>query len=213
MFTGLVQEVGRVLGKQITATRGKLRLKTHLAEILQLGESIAVNGVCLTVTAKAKDWVEADVMPPTLNHTNLKFLKLLDPVNLEPALRIGDRLGGHFVSGHVDGTGKVDEIKAEKNAVLIKVSMEKELRAGMNLKGSIALDGVSLTIQEITDTGIMVGIIPHTFQQTRFKWLQPGDIVNIETDLMAKYVNGERAAPADREGISLDFLRLHGYAK
>lgn len=212
MFTGLVQGVGQILSKHVNRTQSKLRIETRLTESLRLGDSVAVNGVCLTVSRLGIGWFEADVMPCTLENTNLKYLALRDPVNLEPAVRMGEPLGGHLVSGHVDGVGKISEIRPEQNAVLMKVSVAKELMAYMTVKGSIALDGVSLTIQETAETGVYVSIIPHTFGQTRFKWLRPGDLLNIEADLMIKHVL-ENQPVVPKKDISLEFLKNHGYLR
>lgn len=210
MFTGLVQEIGKVLERQTAGNQCKFKIETHQGENLGLGDSMAVNGVCLTVTRKGKWWFEADVMPRTLQDTNLKYLKIRDFVNLEPAVKMGDSLGGHLVTGHVDGVGTLLEIRRERNAVLVKVGLAQELLDYIVVKGSIALDGVSLTAQDIDRTAVVVSIIPHTFSQTRFQYLKPGDYLNIETDLLLKQQLEKRRLPV-KEGISLEFLKQHGY--
>ena len=211
MFTGLVSEVGRVAGKQVASSQARLRIQMKSKDSLRLGDSVAVNGVCLTVVKLTSDGFLADVMPKTWASTNLMALQVRDSVNLEPALKLGDPLGGHMVSGHVDGVGRLVEIRPEKNAVLMKVSVGKELLRYMVTKGSIALDGVSLTIQEITGDKVVVSLIPHTFKSTRFYSLKTGVLVNVEADMAAKQMADKQLQPSQRSGITLEFLKKHGY--
>lgn len=210
MFTGLVQEVGKVISRRVDSRQAKLRVKAKLGAKLQLGDSVAVNGACLTVTALGADWLEADIMPKTWEATNLKYLAVAEAVNLEPALKVGDHLGGHWVSGHVDGVGCVKSITPQQNAVVIQVRLDETLAKYLTVKGSVALDGVSLTVQGVTGGGITVSVIPHTFANTRFFRIRPGDRLNVEVDLMAKQIR-EMAISASNSGINADFLRKHGY--
>lgn len=210
MFTGLVQALGRVLNKQFGPNQAKLRIGTNKAELFQLGDSIAVNGICLTVSAKSKDWFEADVMPKTIAGTNLQVIKPGEMVNLEPALRIGDALGGHFVTGHVDGVGKIEAIKQDQNAVLVRISIDPGLSKYLLLKGSIAIDGVSLTVQELAGTKFWVSLIPHTYFNTRFQYLKSGDLVNVELDILAKQAF-ENQVTKPTSKISIEFLQKHGF--
>ncbi|HOP75264.1 MAG TPA: riboflavin synthase [Bacillota bacterium] len=212
MFTGLVQEVGRVLEQRMAGHQCQFKIQAATAEIMGLGDSVAVNGVCLTVIRKGKGWFEADVMPRTLQDTNLKYLKLRDYVNLEPALKMGDSLGGHLVTGHVDGVGRLLGMRRERNAVLVKVGMAEKLLDYIVMKGSIALDGVSLTVQDVERNAVVVSIIPHTFRQTRFQYLKLGDYLNIETDMLMKRQSEKEKGPA-KNGITLEFLKEHGYWK
>jgi riboflavin synthase len=212
LFTGLVSEVGRVAGKQVASRLARLSIQMKNKDFLRLGDSVAVNGACLTVTKLTSDGFVADVMPKTWASTNLKSLRVRDPVNLEPALKLGDPLGGHMVSGHVDGVGQLVELRPEKNAVLMKVSIgQEELLRYMVTKGSIALDGVSLTIQEIAGDKVLVSLIPHTFKSTRFCLLKTGDFVNVEVDMAIKQMVEKQLQPPQRPGITLEFLKKHGY--
>lgn len=210
MFTGIVQEVGLVLGSRFSGDIGQIRIATKAIAHPVLGESIAVNGTCLTVGQAGAGWFEADVMPRTWHDTNLAGLKPRDPVNLERALRAGDALGGHIVSGHVDGVGVIQSITREKNAVLIRIAAPKDLAAMMFLKGSVAVDGVSLTIQALTPETFTVSLIPHTFAQTRFGRLKGRDRVNIEADMLAKKSVQDQTVQK-KSGMTLEFLRENGF--
>jgi len=210
MFTGLVQEVGQVLGRRTAGRQYKLKIGSGNAEVLSLGDSVAVNGVCLTVASKGKQWFEADVMPRTLEDTNLKYLKLRDFVNLEPAVRMGAPLGGHLVTGHVDGVGTLMKMRKERNAVIVTVGLPKALMDSVVVKGSIALDGVSLTVQDMEKHAVVVSLIPHTFSQTRFQYLKPGDYLNVETDMLLKR-HTDKGNVLEKEGITIEFLKQHGY--
>jgi len=206
MFSGLVQEVGKVLAKEVTQQFSKLKVSFGNPDNFQIGDSIAVNGVCLTITSLGKNWFEADLMPQTLVDTNLQYLKVGETVNLESALKYGDTIGGHLVSGHVDGVGKIVSLNQKANAVMVEISFSTELSSYLVHKGSIAVDGVSLTIQELKNGSLVVGLIPHTFKQTRFKELQVGSSVNLEVDMMAKHLCAQQ-----KSNISLEFLRENGF--
>ncbi|RMF90974.1 MAG: riboflavin synthase, partial [Nitrospinota bacterium] len=176
------------------------------------GESIAVNGVCLTVVDCATASFQVEVSPETLRRTNLGALRVGDGVNLERALRLGDRLGGHYVTGHIDGTGTVTHKVAEGNALNYTIRTGSEILRYIVAKGSIAVDGISLTVVSVGEASFSVTIIPHTARMTTLGKKGPGDTVNIECDLLGKYVekflrNGRREA----EGISRSFLAEHGY--
>lgn len=201
-----------VIEKRVSSSAAGLTIESESAGELSRGDSIAVNGVCLTAARIGGNWFQTDVMPKTFNSTNLLYLKPGDRVNLEPALRVGDPLGGHLVSGHVDGVGKVLEINKEKNAVLLKIFVTKELTGYMAPKGSVAVNGVSLTIQGKSGNIFTVSIIPHTFRQTSFFSLKAGEWVNIEVDMMAKFSSG-RNDNASKSEITMAFLAANGFIK
>lgn len=175
---------------------------------LNLGDSVAVNGVCLTVTSRSDQGFMAYVSAETLNRTNLKFLKTGDFVNLEKALRMSDFLSGHVVLGHVDGLGKIREKNLRAESVHIGVEVPEGLSRYIVEKGSIAIDGISLTVNRCEKKIFYVNVIPHTAQVTTLKFRQLGDSVNIETDILGKYV--ERFLQP-KEGINLDFLKKNGF--
>jgi riboflavin synthase len=182
MFTGLIAETGEI---QTSGTR--LAVRTPLAAQLERGDSIAVNGVCLTAVAIDGDHFEADVMEETLRLTSLGALEPGDAVNLELALRVGDRLGGHFVQGHVDGTGTIDSIEQREHSRVVRVAAGPELLRYIFRKGSIAIDGVSLTVVDVDDQGFSVSLIPETLERTTLGSARAGDRVNLEVDIFARY--------------------------
>jgi riboflavin synthase len=182
MFTGIVEQMGEV---QSGGTR--LAVRTPLAAELERGDSIAVNGVCLTAVDITRDGFEADVMEETLARSSLGRLCEGDRVNLELALRVGDRLGGHFVQGHVDATGSVDSIEQREHSRVVRVSAPPEILRYVVEKGSIAIDGVSLTVVDVDDEGFSVSLIPETLERTTLGEVSPGDPVNLEVDMLAKY--------------------------
>ncbi len=185
MFTGIIETLGRV----IDVKTGRLVVDAGALDLrdLRQGESICVNGVCLTVVAHGGARLEFDVSAETLSCTTLGALHAGEPVNLERALRAGDRLGGHLVSGHVDGRGVVRAIAADGNATRFEFEMPAELARYLCRKGSVAVDGVSLTVNEATGSNFSVCIIPHTLAGTRFGGYRPGDAVNLEVDQIARY--------------------------
>lgn len=186
MFTGLIEEQGRVL---TPPRNGKLSLAaSKVTEGLALGDSIAVNGVCLTVSAFSGQRFTADVMPETLHRSNLGELRTGSLVNLERALPATGRFGGHFVSGHIDGVGSLLSVRPEGNALIFSIRAAPELLRGIVEKGSVAIDGISLTVVEVTETLFSVSVIPHTAAVTTLAGKRPGDHINLETDMIGKYV-------------------------
>ena len=193
MFTGLVEELGKI--KSITKGTKSARLTIEGQVVLQdvkLGDSIAVNGTCLTVVEYTQRSFTADVMPETVRSTVLAELKPGDVVNLERTLRLGDRLGGHIVSGHVDGVGEVDAFEKVAESYRLVVRCPMKLAKFLAYKGSVAINGVSLTINEVEDTPagtrISINLIPHTFEHTSFKYTKKRDLVNVEVDTVARYI-------------------------
>ena len=213
MFTGIIEEVGSV------HSIGGGRLTVRAAKVLQdvqLGDSIAVNGVCLTVTRFDSGSFDADVMPETIRRTSLAELKKGSPVNLERALTLQSRLGGHIVSGHIDGTGEIVKFADEGNAILMTVSADSSLLRYIVEKGSVALDGISLTVAQVTDSDFTVSLIPHTREVTNLGSKKVGSPINIETDVLGKYVEkmlkGSSPVPAKAQSnMTLDFLRENGF--
>ncbi|WP_069999684.1 riboflavin synthase [Cellulosilyticum sp. I15G10I2] len=215
MFTGLVEEVGTV--ESVTKGVASARITIRASNILKdtkLGDSISTNGVCLTVTDFSKQSFSVDVMAETMRRSNLYLLRPKDAVNLERALRVGDRLGGHFVSGHIDGMGIIKNYQEEDNAVWITISAEPEILRYVIQKGSIAIDGISLTIAYIDDSVFKVSIIPHTKEITTLLRKNVGEHVNLECDMIGKYI-GKLIDPRDnkveKKAIDLDFLNQHGF--
>jgi riboflavin synthase len=184
MFTGLVAGTGTVR----SLSDGRLEVDSPLAEELSDGDSIAVNGVCLTALDPTAKGFRADVMPETLRRSSLGPLGAGDEVNLELPLRAGDRLGGHVVQGHVDGTGTVESVREEGFSRVVRIAAGPELLRYVVEKGSIAVDGVSLTVSAIDDEGFEVSLIPETLERTTFGSVAPGRTVNLEVDVFAKYV-------------------------
>lgn len=189
MFTGIVTATGTVRRLARRSEGLELALDAGaLAGELRVGDSLAVNGVCLTVRDLRRETVVADLMPETARVTTLGGLRAGDRVNLEPALRLGDRLGGHLVTGHVDGTGTVRAVRREGNAVVMEVAAPPAVSRYLVPKGSVAVDGVSLTVAGCAADGFTVSLIPHTLAVTTLGRLRPGDRVNLEADLVGKYV-------------------------
>lgn len=197
MFTGIVEEVGYMKGVRMGTQSGEIHLRaSKVLEGTQLGDSIAVNGVCLTVTSMTADSFTADVMPETLRRSNLGQLKVGDPVDLERAMAADGRFGGHLVSGHIDGTGTITEQKREGNAVWVRIQAPADILRLIVEKGSITIDGISLTVAELNQNDFRVSIIPHTGSETILLGKRPGDIVNLENDIVGKYVEKLLNAPA-----------------
>ncbi len=188
MFTGLVEALGVVREVTQDGAGRTLTVATPFAAELTLGESIAVNGTCLTVVAHDAEACRFEVGPESLSRTNLGELRVGDRVNLERSMRVGDRLGGHWVQGHIDGVGRLERRVPDGPWLGVWFLCPPELAAQMVPKGSVAVDGVSLTLVEVTANGFSVALIPHTLDNTTLGIKQPGDAVNLETDILAKYV-------------------------
>ncbi len=188
MFTGLIEATGTVRARVPVAGGQRLTIETPLAAELALGDSVATSGVCLTVVARDATTWSADVSPETLRVTALGGLTEGDQVNLERPLAIGSRLGGHFVQGHVDGTGRVDAVLPEGEFYRVRISFPPQLAAYFIEKGSVAVDGISLTVAALAASTFDVQIIPHTWTATTLRHAQPGTIVNLECDMVGKYV-------------------------
>lgn len=211
MFTGLIEEQGRVL---TPPRNGKLSLAaSKVTEGLALGDSIAVNGVCLTVSAFSGQRFTADVMPETLHRSNLGELRTGSLVNLERALPATGRFGGHFVSGHIDGVGSLLSVRPEGNALIFSIRAAPELLRGIVEKGSVAIDGISLTVVEVTETLFSVSVIPHTAAVTTLAGKRPGDRLNLETDMIGKYVLRalSLSQPSNNNSVNESLLRALAY--
>jgi riboflavin synthase len=188
MFTGISQEIGTIRSI-LPGEAYRLRIGAQkMLNGLELGDSISVDGACLTVVQFDAHSFQVDAMPETIEKTTLKFLRIGSRVNLESSLKLGDKLGGHWVAGHVDGTGKILSVRRAANAILYEVSIAPDLAEQLVPKGSIAVDGISLTIIECRRDSFMVGVIPHTLQSTALAEKGVGDYVNLETDVLGKYV-------------------------
>lgn len=212
MFTGIVEEIGTV--KKI-ARGQKAYLEIQADRIfsdIHIGDSIAVNGVCLTVTGFSGKVFTADVMNETFSRSSLGSLKAGSHVNLERAMSANGRFGGHIVSGHIDGTGKITNIKKDGNAVWYKISADENIIKYTVEKGSIAIDGISLTVARIEKDNFSVSIIPHTSEETILSEKKTGDTVNLENDIIGKYVerflNFDKTEKSD---ITRDFLAKYGF--
>lgn len=185
MFTGIIEETGTIL----SAGNGKIRIAAQkVLDGTKTGDSIAVNGVCLTVTEMTSCGFTADVMPETLKRSNLGSLKKGGSVNLERAMAADGRFGGHFVSGHIDGTGTILKMQKDGNAVWVYISAPRPILNLIIEKGSVAIDGISLTVAKIDEKEFAVSVIPHTGEETTLLNKKPGDIVNLENDVVGKYV-------------------------
>lgn len=216
MFTGLVEEIGRV--QSIIKSTKSARIIINADKVLEgvrLGDSISTNGVCLTVTSSTTNSFSVDVMAETMRRSNLHILSPGDEVNLERALRVGDRLGGHLVSGHIDGMGTITNYENEDNAVWITIETSPEVLKYIVQKGSIAIDGISLTVAYVNETVFKVSIIPHTKDVTTLLRKKVRDIVNLECDMIGKYIEkllkSEEQAPV-KKGIDMNFLSQNGFA-
>jgi riboflavin synthase len=216
MFTGLVEEIGSVDAVVKSSKSARIAIKaSKVLEGVQLGDSIAVNGVCLTVTYFERGRFTVDVMAETMRRSNLRNLTPGMEINLERALRLGDRLGGHMVSGHIDGMGTIDSYEQEDNAVWITIAASPEILKYIVQKGSIAIDGVSLTIAYIDEEVFKVSIIPHTKDMTTLIRKKAGDEVNLECDMIGKYIEkllGAKEQAPVKKGIDFDFLSQNGFA-
>lgn len=210
MFTGIVEEIGNV--KAVKRNGPSLRLELSGAVVLEdvkLGDSISVNGICLTVTTFNDKTFTVDVMPETLKASSLDGVRPGTKVNLERAMPANGRFGGHFVSGHVDGVGRIVKKRPLANAVYIDISCESSLLSYIVPKGSISVDGTSLTVFEVTERGFTLSLIPHTYSETVLGMKQAGDSVNLECDMLAKYME----KLVKQKGMTLESLASQGYGK
>lgn len=212
MFTGLIEEVGQI---KASNKHGKgTRLSVYAPNMyreLKVGDSITVNGVCLTANELSEDGFYADVMPVTMTNTNLGNLWKGSYVNLERAMVLGARLDGHMVTGHVDSKGRIKRIVTEGDAILYQISLQKEIISRLIDRGSIAIDGISLTIQDLNQEDIIVSIIPHTTNNTTLQGRKVGDVVNIETDVIGKYVDRLLNAGKKNTNVNMSFLSECGF--
>ncbi len=206
MFTGIVQELGKI----VSVATGKLNIAaSRVTRGLEPGDSVAVNGACLTVTGLDADGFSVDVVPETLRRTNLSLLRPGDEVNLEAALTLGGKLGGHLVQGHVDGTARLVSVVGDGGEMLLKLEAAPELMRYVVEKGFVALDGVSLTVVSRDDNSFQVAVIEFTRWQTTLGNRKPGDPVNLEVDIIGKYV--EQLSRLSRPGVTMELLEKHGY--
>ena len=190
MFTGIVEELGTVISLKRGSKAAVLTIKANVIfEDLKLGDSVAVNGVCLTATHISGNTFQADVMNETFNRSSLGSLKKGSVVNLERAMAANGRFGGHMVAGHVDDTGELVSVKQDDNAVWFTIKAPENIMKYCIEKGSIALDGISLTIAKLSDDTISVSMIPHTIKNTNFGYKKPGDKINLENDMVGKYID------------------------
>lgn len=219
MFTGIIEELGEVANIQRSGESFVLTLQARkILKDVHLGDSISVNGVCLTVTTFSSSQFTVDVMPETVKASSLQFLKRGSKVNLERAMAAGGRFGGHFVSGHIDGTGVIKSKKQVENAIYYEIEASPEILKYVIVRGSIAVDGTSLTVFDVTDETFTLSLIPHTLSESIIGLKGSGDIVNLECDMIGKYVghfltssqnNGNKKRTS---GISASFLEENGFA-
>ncbi|MGE7602719.1 riboflavin synthase [Peribacillus sp. NPDC097675] len=212
MFTGIIEEIGTVhsINKGISSMQLSVQSKKVLEDVHN-GDSISVNGVCLTVTSFTKSLFTVDVMPETVKASSIRTLKPGSEVNLERAMSAQGRFGGHFVSGHIDGTGTILKKVQKENAVYYVISLEEGLSTYCIPKGSVAIDGTSLTIFGIEGNQLTVSLIPLTHQDTILGRKAPGDIVNIENDMLGKYIIHQMKRTESKPGLDLAFLSEHGF--
>lgn len=211
MFTGIVEEIGHIHHISKTSRAEKLVISCEkVLEGTKIGDSIAVNGTCLTVTAMDGTSFSADVTPETMRRTAFSLFRPGTPVNLERALRLGDRLGGHIMMGHVDGTGRILSMKKDDNAVNISISTDRKWMRYIIEKGSVAVDGISLTVAGRTEKSFSIALIPHTGSETALLLKHPGDLVNLECDYLGKYVE-QLLKGGPTEGLTMGMLETLGH--
>lgn len=215
MFTGLIEEVGTIESVIKSVKSGRITIKaSKVLTGTKLGDSISTNGVCLTVTEAGTNFFTVDVMGETMRRSNLKNLNKGEKVNLERALSLSDRLGGHIVSGHIDGVGVITNFENEDNAVWITIGATEELLRYIVQKGSIAIDGVSLTVAYVDKNIFKVSIIPHTKSVTTLLGKKVGDELNLECDIVGKYIEKllvPKSEPIVKENIDMNFLSKYGF--
>lgn len=215
MFTGIIEEIGVLQNMKRGANEYQLTLSAKkVLQDVKLGDSIAVNGVCLTVTSFTSEQFTVDVMPETVKATSLQSLARGSSVNLERAMAANGRFGGHFVQGHVDGVGTIKSKNQVSNAVYFWIETSAEMMRYIVPKGSVAIDGISLTVVEVKDNQFSISIIPHTITETILQFKQNGDVVNIECDMLAKYMERlleKRVEHTSNNGVTLEKLAENGY--
>lgn len=216
MFTGIVEEMGKIVRVEKGAKSSRLTVSgDKIFSDLKLGDSVATNGVCLTVTSFSKGIFTADVMNETLKRSNLGELRQGSPVNLERAMIADGRFGGHIVSGHIDGTGVITKIEQDDIAVWYTIRADRKIMKYIIEKGSVAIDGISLTIAKVTDNDFSVSLIPHTAKETVLGYKKTGDTVNLENDVVGKYIEHFLSFKEEPEtkssGITKEFLLKAGF--
>jgi riboflavin synthase len=212
MFTGIIEDIGTVVSLNASGNSMVLSIDSKkIVEDVHIGDSISVNGVCLTVTSFTQQTFTVDVMPETMKDTSLKTLKAGSPVNLERAMSANGRFGGHFVSGHIDGTGIIIKKQLRDNAVYYIIELGGQLSKYCIPKGSIAIDGTSLTIFGIAKNQLTVSLIPLTHQETVLGRKNVGDLVNIENDLIGKYIVHQIEGNTPKKEMTFDFLANNGF--
>lgn len=216
MFTGIIEEIGVVTGIVHGAKSSRVTINSNVIfSDLKLGDSVATNGVCLTVSEMTNNSFTADIMHETLKHTSLASLTNGTRVNLERAMATNGRFGGHIVSGHIDGTGIVRDIKRDDNAIIYTIVAGADIVKYVVRKGSIAIDGISLTVTNVDDSSFSVSIIPHTLQETILADKKTGDVVNLEVDVLAKYIEKllfeKDNASTSQSTITTEFLIKNGF--
>ena len=213
MFTGIIEEIGKIHSVEKGINSGKITIEARkVLKGTKIGDSIAVNGLCLTVTTMGAASFTADVMPESMRRTNLRGLKKGDEVNLERAMAADGRFGGHIVSGHIDCTGNIAKIEREENAVWIYIDIAEEYLRFVIEKGSVAIDGISLTVAKVTEGGFAVSVIPHTWEETTLLKRKVGSNVNIETDIVGKYIyNFTQPQKTEKRTLTAEFLAENGF--
>lgn len=221
MFTGIVEELGKIRRLDLSGNSGTISIQAKkVLEGTQIGDSIAVNGICLTVTSLLSDGFTADVMAETIRRSSLKAVGAGSYVNLERAMAANGRFGGHIVSGHIDGTGTILSMKREENAVWVRITAEDSILRLIVEKGSICIDGISLTVAAVDEVSFSVSVIPHTGEETTLLRRSPGDPVNLENDVVGKYVErllgfvpaeGMNKKKTQKSNLTMDMLRDYGF--
>ncbi|MEH7094274.1 riboflavin synthase [Neobacillus vireti] len=218
MFTGIIEEIGKVAKIQRAANSYVLTIEAEkILQDIHLGDSISVNGVCLTVTSFSSRQFTVDVMPETVKATSLNHVQSGTRVNLERAMAAGGRFGGHFVSGHIDGTGMIKRKQALENAIYYEIEADPEILRYVIVRGSVAVDGTSLTVFDVSDTSFTLSLIPHTLSESVIGLKGSGDIVNLECDMIGKYVGhfiksiGNESKHHKKSGLTQSFLEENGF--
>lgn len=215
VFTGIIEEVGIINRLSLSENSGKIEVKaSKVLDGTKIGDSIAVNGVCLTVTNLKSNGFTADVMPETITRSSLNVLTMGSLVNLERAMPIDGRFGGHIVSGHIDGRGTIEEMYKDENAIRITINTGRDIMLLIVEKGSITIDGISLTVASTYEDNFSVSVIPHTLMQTSLIKKKIGDPVNLETDIIGKYVQkllNNRPDEEENNGLTIEYLKEMGF--